>query len=410
MANYSRKDFLKLAGLVSTSFLLPNFLRGNNKFANQLVNRLALGTTNGKRLVVIQFSGGNDGLNTIVPFADDLYHSARPGLGLMDTEIIKIDQHMAFNSALQGLADLHNDGHAALLNSVGYPNPNRSHFRSMDIWQTASDEDKFLASGWVGRWLDATCDPTNVKPHFALEIDDNLSLALKGEKIHGIAMQKPARLETILSDPLLQGIATEWSAHDDDHHNVEYLHKSLAEVNQSAGYLKEHLFKKKSTAIYPQHAFGNHMKLIAELILADCETPIYYVSLPGFDTHAAQKDHQNKQLKVYADSLKAFATDLKGAGMWNDTLVMTFSEFGRRVKQNASKGTDHGTANVMMFAGGSLLKKGLLNEAPDLSDLDNGDLKFKVDFRQVYATVLKNWLQADADIILGQPFQTLDFI
>ncbi|MBI3510869.1 MAG: DUF1501 domain-containing protein [Bacteroidetes bacterium] len=410
MSNYSRKDFIKLAGLVSASMLLPNFLRGNNKHAAKLINKLSLPQTNGNRLVVIQFSGGNDGLNTIVPFADDLYHSNRPGLGLSGAEIIKINDQLAFNNNLAGLADLHNEAHVALLNSVGYPNPNRSHFRSMDIWQSASDENKYLQTGWIGRWLDATCDPKNIKPHLALEMDETLSLALKGETMNGLAMRNPGRLELILKDPLMETIGEAWTPHDDDHHNVEYLHKTLAEVSKSAGYLHEHLFKHNAKAIYPQHAFGQQMKLVAELILADCETPVYYVSLPGFDTHAAQKDHQNKQLKVYGDTMKAFAQDMKDSGLWNNTLVMTFSEFGRRVKQNASKGTDHGTANVMMFAGGSLKKNGALNAAPDLSDLDNGDLKFKVDFRQVYATVMQNWLGANSEIILGNSFPTLDFV
>jgi uncharacterized protein (DUF1501 family) len=410
MTNYSRRDFLRLTGIASASLLLPNFLRGNDTAAHEAMNKLLLQQTNGKRLVVIQFSGGNDGLNTIIPFGDDLYHSNRPGIGLKKENVIRIDDHFSFNGSLKGLADLHDSGDVALLNNVGYPNPNRSHFRSMDIWHTASDENKYLQTGWVGRWLDAACDPKNIKPHLALEVDETLSLALKGEKINGLAMKRPARLELILKDNFLQQTANEWTDHEDDHHNVEYLHKTLAETSKSAGYIHDHLDKSTAKSIYPQHSFGKQMKLIAELILSGCETSVYYVSLPGFDTHAGQNNQQNRLLKVYGDTMKAFADDLKSADKWNDTLMMTFSEFGRRVKQNASGGTDHGTANVMMFAGGNLRRKGILNAAPDLSNLDNGDLIYKVDFRSVYATVLQNWLATDSEIVLGSKFGLMDFI
>jgi uncharacterized protein (DUF1501 family) len=410
MTNYSRRDFLRLSGIASASLLLPNFLRGNDTAAHEAMNKLLLQQTNGKRLVVIQFSGGNDGLNTIIPFGDDLYHSNRPGIGLKKDGVIRIDDHFSFNGGLKGLADLHNSGDVALLNNVGYPNPNRSHFRSMDIWHSASDENKYIQTGWIGRWLDASCDPKNIKPHLALEVDETLSLALKGEKINGLAMKRPARLELILKDNFLRETANEWTDHEDDHHNVEYLHKTLAETSKSAGYIHDHLDKSTAKSIYPQHAFGQQLKLIAELILSGCETSVYYVSLPGFDTHAGQNNQQNRLLKIYGDGIKAFADDLKSANMWNDTLMMTFSEFGRRVKQNASGGTDHGTANVMMFAGGNLRRKGILNEAPDLSNLDNGDLIYKVDFRSVYATVLQNWLGTDPEIVLGNKFGLMDFI
>src|ERR1041385_7001513 len=156
MTNYNRRDFLRLTGIASASLLLPKFLRGNNTAAHEVMEKLLLQKTNGKRLVVVQFSGGNDGLNTIIPFGDDLYHSARPSIGLKKEEVIPIDNFFAFNKSLQGLADLHANGNVAMLNSVGYPNPNRSHFRSMDIWQSASDADKILQTGWIGRWLDAT--------------------------------------------------------------------------------------------------------------------------------------------------------------------------------------------------------------------------------------------------------------
>ena len=399
-----------MAGLASASLMLPNFLRGNGTESSSLVDQLLLQKTNGKRLVVIQFSGGNDGLNTIIPFGDDLYHSNRPGIGIKADNIVRINDFFAFNKALQGIADLHNDGNVALLNSVGYPNPNRSHFRSLDIWHSASDANKYIQTGWVGRWLDASCGSADLRPHLALEVDETLSLAMKGSNVNGIAMRNPGRLELLTKNSFLQATASSFHAHEDEHHNVAYLHKTLAETSKSVDYLHAHLQKNKSKAIYPQNPFGKKMKLIADLILSDCETSVYYVSLPGFDTHAGQNNQQNRLLKIYGDAVKAFSQDLKEAGLWDSTLVMTFSEFGRRVKQNASGGTDHGTANVMMFAGGSLRKKGVLNEAPDLKTLDNGDLIYKVDFRNVYATILQNWLATDPEIVLGQKFGVMDFI
>src|SRR6185295_6130349 len=143
----------------------------------------------------------------------------------------------------------------ALLNNVGYPNPNRSHFRSMDIWQSASAADKYIQTGWVGRWLDAASDPQNIRPHLALEVDESLSLALKGEVVNGLTMRRLAQLELILKDNFLKQTADAWTAHDDDHHNVEYLHKTLAETSKSAGYIHDHLDKNKAKSIYPQHAF-----------------------------------------------------------------------------------------------------------------------------------------------------------
>lgn len=412
MGTYSRKDFLRLSGLASASLLLPNFLKAAADADVQ--RKLLAGNTNGRILVVIQLSGGNDGLNTLVPFGDDLYHSNRPGIGLKANDIITIDKHFAFNGVMKGLADLHSAGHLAMLNSVGYPNPNRSHFRSTDIWQSASGADENWSTGWIGRYLDSCCMGQPQKPHLALEVDEVLSMALKGNINSGIAAGNPKRLFNLSNDKLVRKVSAAYVPHDHGHehdeHNVEYLHKTLASTIQSADYLHTHADGFRSKRIYPQHEFGRQMKMIAELIRAESETVIYYVSLPGFDTHVSQNGQQNRLLKVYSDAMKQFADDLKEGGRWDDTVVLTFSEFGRRVKQNAGKGTDHGTANVLFLAGGSLNKKGILNEAPDLKNLDNGDLIYKVDFREVYATLLEKWLKTDAEKVLGGPFKLWDFV
>lgn len=408
MANFSRKNFLKLTALASASFMLPKFLRGANAQSQSVLGNLFLSGTNGKRLIVVQFSGGNDGLNMVIPNGNDLYHSNRPTVGIKPANILKLDDYYGLNPSMTGIKALSDEGQFAFVNAVGYDNPNRSHFRSMDIWHSGSAENEYLATGWIGRWLDACGEKT--APHTAVEIDDSMSLALKGDHRNGIASRNPKRMKILTGDPLLMKIANDYHHHESDHQLVDYMHQCLTETSQSANYLIEKAKNSRATALYPQHAFGKQMKTVADLILNGSETTIYYVTMSGFDTHAGQNAQQNRLLGVYSEAMDALAKDLKGAGLWNDTLVMTFSEFGRRVKQNASQGTDHGTANVVMLAGGSLKKKGSINEAADLANLDQGDLIHKVDFRQVYATILQNWLGTDAEIVLGKKFGMLEFV
>ncbi|HTB33119.1 MAG TPA: DUF1501 domain-containing protein, partial [Bacteroidia bacterium] len=366
-------------------------------------------STTGKRLVVIQLSGGNDGLNCVVPFRNDLYYQARPSLGLKDDDIIKITDEVALNSSLQGLADLFNNGNLAIINSVGYPNPNRSHFRSMDIWQTASDENQYLYTGWVGRYLDATCNGTCAKPYNAIEIDDTLSLALKGDIMKGLAFSRASILHSSAQNPIIRGVANDYKPNN-DHPEVEYLQKTLAETMESADYIYAHSKTFKSQRIYPANNFGNRLKTISELICSGCDSSIYYISLPGFDTHVAQKGQQKRALKSLSDGLAVFCQDLKENDKFNDTVIMTFSEFGRRVAQNASLGTDHGTANNIYVIGGKLAKPGIYNPMADLQNLDDGDLIYTTDFRQVYATMLDKVLGVDSEKVLGKKFDLMNFV
>lgn len=408
MGTFSRKDFLRISALASATFMLPKFLRGSNEESKSTLENMFLPNTNGKRLIVIQFAGGNDGLNMLIPNGDDLYHSNRPTVGIKKAELLKLDDYYGLNPMMTGMRDLWNEGHVAAINSVGYPDPNRSHFRSMDIWQSGSGAEKYLTTGWIGRYLDACGEMT--APHKAIEIDDTMSMALKGETRNGIAQKNPKRMKILTEDKLLMQIANDYKHHESDHALVDYLHQSLTETAESASYLIEKAKAGGSKAIYPQHALGKQLRNVADLIIAGSETTVYYVSIAGFDTHAGQNNQQNRLLGIYSQAMEALAKDLKDAGQWESTLVMTFSEFGRRVKQNASQGTDHGTANVVLLAGGSLRKKGVINEAPDLKNLDEGDLIYKVDFRQVYATILQNWLGTDHEIVLGQKFGLLDFV
>lgn len=402
-----RRDFIRNSALASASMMVPGFLKALSKGGNGLY--LPANNSTGKRLVVIQLSGGNDGLNCVVPFRNELYYQARPSLGLKDDDIIKITDEVALNSKLQGLADLFNNGNMSIINSVGYPNPNRSHFRSMDIWQSASDENQYLYTGWLGRYLDATCDGTCAKPYAAIEIDDTLSLSLKGDVMKGLAFSRPDILHSSSQNPIIRGVANEYKP-DNDHPEVEYLHKTLADTMESADYIYEHSKTFKSQRIYPSNAFGNRLKLIAELICSGCDSSVYYISLPGFDTHVFQKGQQNRALKSLSDGITSFCQDLKDNDKFNDTVIMTFSEFGRRVAQNASGGTDHGTANNIYVISGKLAKPGIYNAMPDLQNLDQGDLIFNTDFRQIYATMLEKVLGIDSEKVLGKKFDLMNFV
>jgi len=392
-----RRNFIKASAIASTSVMVPQFLKGVNS------TNIAK-TRQGKNLVVIQFSGGNDGLNTIIPYQNDLYYKNRPSLGIKANEVLKVSDSLGFNPAMESLRSLYDEGLMSIINSVGYPNPDRSHFRSMDIWHTASDSDEYLSTGWLGRYLDSNCSGCQ-SPHHALEVDDTLSLSLKGIEKSGFAMSNPNQLKKISDNKFLKSIVHH---HEHEHEeNVDYLYKTLVDTQASANYLYQKSKVHKTKVKYSKSTFGKNLKQIAELMTADADIKIYYANLGGFDTHVGQKNKQARLLKTYSDAMSAFVKDLKNNGLLEDTLIMTFSEFGRRVQQNASGGTDHGTANNVFLMGGNLKKKGFYNSAPDLKKLDKGDLIYQMDFRKIYATILEDWLDASPTQILGKRFEKI---
>jgi uncharacterized protein (DUF1501 family) len=393
-----RRDFLKTGSLATASMFMPKFLKaveGRNVLAPK-----------GKVLVMLQMNGGNDGLNTVIPVRNDIYYKERKRIAVPRETSLSLGTEAGLHPVLSALKNAYDDGEMAVLNSVGYPNPDRSHFRSMDIWQSASAASEYWQTGWIGRFLDAQCAG---RPSAALEIDDTLSLALKGAQSKGLALQDPKRLYENAHNQYFIDYS---AAHTDLHEEapVAYLYKTMAETLSSADYLYEQSRKKPVSGTYPATGLGKQMKTIASLILADTDTSVYYVSLGSFDTHINQEAQQKRLFTEMNDALAAFMKEMKANGKWKDVLLATFSEFGRRVSQNASGGTDHGTANNMILLGGSLREKGLLNPMPDLSDLDAGDLKYNIDFRQVYATLLDRWLDADAEKILGRKFEPLGFV
>ena len=399
----SRREFIKKSALATVgTMLIPNFLKGfeQQTFAFQQAQ------SQGKILIIVQLSGGNDGLNTIIPFQNDIYYRERPTIGIKADKVLKLNDEIGLNPALESIRGLYDNGSMQIINNVGYPNPDRSHFRSMDIWQTGSSSNEYLKSGWLGRYLDAQCSE-KCEPHVAIEVDDSLSLALKGLKVKGMAVQNPAQLYQQTQNPFLEKLAkVNHSAFD----NVNYLYKTLSETISSADYIYEKSKVYQSKATYPQTDLGKRMKTISELINSGVQTQVYYVSHGSFDTHVNQINQQERLLKQYAEAVSIFMDDMKTNGRMDDVMVMTFSEFGRRVKQNGSNGTDHGTANNVFLMGGKLKTDSNLMQAPDLQNLDEGDLKYKVDFRNIYSTILDKWLQTDSIAVLGKRFEGLGFV
>ncbi|MFZ9386501.1 MAG: DUF1501 domain-containing protein [Chitinophagaceae bacterium] len=396
-----RKQFIQTGSLATASLMVPKFLR-----AFEGGTPVPKGN---KVVVILQLSGGNDGLNTVIPFRNDLYYKSRPRLGIERSKALTLTDETGLHPALTGFRDLYDDGSLAILNNVGYPNPDRSHFRSMDIWQTASQSSEYWTTGWLGRYLDAQCHGCD-KPTQAIELDDVLSLSLKGEQIKGIAVKDPRRLYGTANEKFFREVMKHHAGDGKGEQPVDYLYKTLAETLSSADYIFKQSRVHPTNAVYPSTSLGNSLKTIASLIYSEINTRVYYVSLGSFDTHINQDGQQQRLFTEMNDAVKAFVKDLKANNRFEDVLFFTFSEFGRRVAQNASNGTDHGTANNMFFISGGLKQKGLLNEMPNLADLDEGDLKFNVDFKSAYATVLDKWLKADDQAILSGKYTHLDFI
>ena len=392
-----RRDFLKQTGLASTALLMPQLLRGFNTSSFDPY---------GKTLIVVQLGGGNDGLNTIVPHGNDIYYQNRPTIAIPKKQVIQLDDMLGLNPALSPLRDLYDAGEMAILNSVGYPEPDRSHFRSMDIWQSGSGSKAYWSSGWLGRYLDQ--NPTN-DPFSHLEVNDQLSLAMKGKTEMGFAMQNAQKLGKSAQNRLLKTI-NDQHQEEHDHHAVSYLYQVLANTQESADYLLNQSQSATNKVSYPKTKLGGRLQQVAKLMLSHSRIRVFYVAHNGFDTHANQKNTQTRLLNQYAEAMAALRTELKKAGIWKDTLILTFSEFGRRVAQNGSRGTDHGAANNVFVMGGDLANPGIQNAAADLQNLDRGDLKHEIDFRQVYATILDKWMQTDSQAILGQSFDHLRFV
>jgi uncharacterized protein (DUF1501 family) len=385
-------------------------------------------------LVVVQLGGGNDGLNTIVPFGHGAYYKARPVLAVKKDKVLPVNDEIGFNAALTDLKKLFDQGQMSIVQGVGYPNPNRSHFRSMEIWHTASDSEKFEKYGWIGRYFDNCCKGAD--PTVGVNIGQTLPQALLAKSPTGVSLENPDAYRWMSEQSIGEGKGSEaekfyMTLNDAEQEGasdvvgsnaggsigavsgigdqsamrnpLDYLERTAMDAQLSSQKIREMARKHKSTVNYPNSGLARGLKLIAQMIAGGLPTRVYYASQGGYDTHSNQANAHQNLLNDFNQSIASFVADLKSQGNFPRVLIMTFSEFGRRVAENGSGGTDHGTA-APMYLFGEKFKTGVVGAHPSLKDLDQGDLKYKIDFRSVYATVLEEWLKVPSAGILGRQF------
>ncbi len=384
----SRRSMLKQSGLVALAPSLPQFLTRCAQAASETED------STGRRLVIVQLDGGNDGINSVVPFADEGYAKHRKELRLATDRLIKIDDQVGLHPALRGAGDMLNDGKLAIVQGVGYPNPNRSHFRSMAIWHTARfRESEHSSYGWAGRALDSATRTGGADAIFVG--DEKLPLALRGRRSVATSMLNADDLTLDL--PITgENIVTSTSTTD----IAAFVQRTVNNAYSASAELSELKNKSRASGSYPNTRFAHRLRLISQLIKAESPARVYYSIQSGYDTHAGQLPTHARLLREFSTALRAFINDLASARLLDRVIVMAFSEFGRRVRENGSIGTDHGTAGPV-FVAGSKIKNGLHAQTPSLTDLEDGDLKTQVDFRSIYQDLLVNWLQLPSLHALG---------
>ncbi|XZE17958.1 DUF1501 domain-containing protein [Pirellulaceae bacterium SH449] len=366
------------------------------------------GSTNSdKILVVIQLSGGNDGLNTVVPFRDDEYRKSRPKLCLGKDDVIKLSDDMGLHPALEGLMPVIDSQSFSIVHGVGYPLPNRSHFESMDIWHTCQRKDNRASSGWLGRIMENGFDSQGDSAAYHLGAEP-LPLALmgRGVQVPSIREVEQMKFKSKAIEERIPAMTYESKLGDESDDLLGFLSASTDSAVRASQRITGVLSRASDDSEFPESQLGEKLKVISRLILAGLKTKVYYVTLDGFDTHANQLAAHAGLLRQWADALGAFHQRLARGGESERVLVMTFSEFGRRLKENASEGTDHGAA-APMFLSGPKLPQLEAGELPSLSDLDDGDLKYHTDFRRVYAAVIEGWLGVSSEHALGGRFEPL---
>lgn len=402
---FHRRDFLKTTlagtGLLAAGLAAPRFLARTAAAAPRLGARGAKDTI----LVVVQLTGGNDGLNTVIPFKDPLYAKYRPTLKQPVGSVLRVSDEIGLHPALRGLADLHQEGCLGVVQGVGYPNPSQSHFRSMDIWHAGSTADH-LAEGWLGKAM------TRMKAgpngfHLAMA-NEAAPLALAGAPVKVPSLTSLADFQLRLvagsgADRSRQKQVIENAVKGDVASPLlDFVKQTAVNTYANSQRLQELAKNYQPKATYPDTGLAQRLKLAAQLIVADLDARVYYVSIDGFDTHAGQADTHGPLLQEVGDAIKAFYQDMTAQGQGERVLVMTFSEFGRRAKENGSKGTDHGSAAPMLLVG-KKVHAGLVGAHPRLDQLDDGNLVHHTDFRQVYAALLDGWLGVPpAEVLAGK--------
>ena len=377
----------------------------------------AQGTANPARdrdiLVMIEMNGGNDGLNTLIPYADPAYYANRPTLGIPRTRVLDIGGQVGLHPSMGQLKALFDAGEVAVIQGVGYPNANQSHFRSMDIWQTAVPEQQ-VSLGWLGRYLDQISDDDK-NALYGIAFETDLPREFRGEhsQVPAIPDFASYRYQTDPNNPQDRAAQINAFTQISSHVPVNLPYVGLVQTNIMDAYTTADRIQAagayKPTITYPKSGLSDALKLVAESITKQFGTHLFHVVIGGFDTHANQSGQQAKLLGDLSNALAAFFQDLKNHGAADNVLAVTFSEFGRRVRENGSAGTDHGAASVL-FAVGGKVKGGLYGTYPSLNALNDGNLQYNVDFRRVYAAVLENWLAADSAPVLNGTFDPMPFI
>lgn len=412
----ARRDFLTSASAAGCGLAIGAGLPGS--WMQALANSA---TAQDRVLVVIQLSGGNDGLNTVVPYRDEAYRKARPKLGIAAAEVRKINDDIGFHPALEGVSQLMESGRFCIVQGVGYPAPNRSHFESMDIWHTCHSKKDRAPEGWLGRWL-ANAQSEAPQDSLGLHLGGEqqpLALVGRGVQVPSVASINQFRWNVqpthVTSRDVEVGDVTPPDKSRMERQQIErsqsidllsFVQSSTASALEASQRLESALKSPEAGGDFPKSPLGEKLRVISRLISAGLSTRVYYVTLDGFDTHSQQPLAHAGLLRQWSEALTAFVKRMESNGQADRVAVMTFSEFGRRVAENASEGTDHGAAAPLFFAGPKMPQQ-IVGEIPNLTDLEDGDVKFKIDFRQVYASVIEQWFVGNSAPILGASYPSL---
>ena len=358
-------------------------------------------------LVVVELSGGNDGLNTVVPYGDPAYYRARPKIGIPEREVIKAADGFGFHPSMVGFEHLYKDGHLAVVHGCGYDHPSLSHFSSMGYWHTGVPNGG-ETRGWLGRLADQRYD-TKTR-NVIVDLGNAQSLAVRSARHSPLVFDDPARFRRDGTDAEKQVIAGLSQPISTSNAMLEFLKSTAGNAVESSDFVREATAAYRTSVDYGQGGgLAGNLRRVAALIAAGMPTRLYYVSYQGnsFDTHVQQADLHSRLLMYTADAVRGFVEDLKRIGHADRVGVLIFTEFGRRVEENGSLGTDHGTATPMFLVGKGV-KGGFYGKHPSLTDLDDGNLKMTTDFRRVYATAIKEWLGCDdTEAILKGRFDSL---
>ncbi len=361
-----------------------------------------IGPVADRMLVLVELQGGNDGLNTVIPHTDPLYARLRPGLAIAGNEIISLDGGLGFHPALAPLAAVYEAGELKIVNSVGYPKPNRSHFRSIEIWEQATPSDQYASEGWITRALDEHPDLSKrAADADAIVVGIGNIGPLAGPGTRLVNMREPRQF--LAQSEAMAAI----SGRADTTPALRHIVRTQNEAASAADAVRRKFTgRERFPRQFAGDPFSRSLSIVANLIADGVDIPVWKVTLGSFDTHADQRPRHARLLTNLGSGLSAFRAAMIQLGRWDDTLVVTYSEFGRRVAENLSRGTDHGTAAPLFMLGGGV-DGGIAGAAPDLVDLDAGDLKARVDFRQVYAGIIAGWWGQPDNFLARQGFSAL---